>query len=143
MQHYMHMHMHMCTRTLRLPVPCSQAILNNGSVLSLLAIDGNRDRPDNIDGPSDIAVLPSDEVCGSFVSGNGAGGVTIHRTLCMQVMQGLFCDVQNTAYHREEKSGGASAKELAGKNEWEKSVRTNRAHASGHPLAGSSMSTKR
>ena len=64
----------MCT--LCLPVPCSQAILNNGSVLSLLAIDGNRDRPDNRDGPSDIAVLPSDEVCGSFVSGRGPCGVT-------------------------------------------------------------------
>jgi hypothetical protein len=135
----------LCARYVSLP--CSQAILNNGSVLSLLAIDGNRDRPDNRDGPSDIAVLPSDEVCGSFVSGRGPAAASrapaIHRRLCMQVMRDLYHHVENTAYHRLEKSGGASAKQLAAKNEWEKSVRTNRAHANGHPLPGSTMSAKR
>ena len=55
----------------------------------------------------------------------------------MQVMRDLYHHVENTAYHRLEKSGGASAKQLAAKNEWEKSVRTNRAHANGHPLPGS------
>ena len=61
----------------------------------------------------------------------------------MQEMSDFYADVQRTAYHRSEKSGGATEKQLSGKNEYEKSVRTNRAGANGHPQPGSSMGAKR
>ena len=58
-------------------------------------------------------------------------------------MRDLFAEVQESVYHRREESGGASASQLASKAEYEKSVRTNRQGANGHPLPGTRMRTVR